>query len=458
MSKSPGVGLADTATLDNALKGLNLKANPFEDFELFEGRLDPTTLSQHELLFKDREELLRKTLTAIFTGTSYKLVLHGDLGVGKSSILNRIIYEASKAGYFAFKYRVSLTSAEDVRLFEREFLRALGEEVVREALRNEGLRDFFQSILRSGVKRELKHLALLSLLYSSGQVTVKEGHVETAGLSATIGIPILKAELSGDEQKYIEVARTETLSHLVFERLLRGSITLLKELGYKGILIGIDEVDKLEQERLERNILTLVKDTFYPTALAHIIIVMRSRDSQRAIHPDIFHYELVPPLPKNFVIQFLEELYNKRAIDDSKPLTSLIDSDVLELVYRTKQGRIRFILKDLFDCVVAAVMAGSRKVDRTIYQRVSIIDPAIDYAKTLQPNDAEYMILQYLLENTSTYSRDKKLPKHTGLGKSALNQKLSELKTRGILTSAKSGNRLVYELAPGLKPYLSSLV
>jgi len=65
------------------LSGLNLTANPFEDFELFEEPLGDETIKAHSLFFKNRVEVARQLLLGITTSTSYKVVLHGETGVWK---------------------------------------------------------------------------------------------------------------------------------------------------------------------------------------------------------------------------------------------------------------------------------------------------------------------------------------------------------------------------------------
>jgi len=439
------------------LASLDLKGNPFEDFERFEETLDEETISRHKALFKDRVEIIQKLLLGITSSSSCKVVIHGELGVGKSSLLNRVLYDIREARYFAVKYKVSEASAENMQMFERELLKTFGEEITREALRSKRFRGFLESIIKAETKRDLKRLSLLAMLYSSGQITVKEGNVETAGLSASVGIPILRADVSGEEQKYIEVTRVETLSHMVFERLLRDGIGLLKELGYKGVVIAIDEIDKLE-EKLESRILTLVKDTFYPTALCHLLLVMKTRDGRKMIHPDIFFYERTHPLAKRYVFEFLEELYRSKAIDEKKHLTSLIRKKLLDEIYEKNTGSIRPILKELSTCLITAVILGKTSIDEEIYKQTKVTDALHAYVKALRPGEPEYKILSYLLTNKETYSRDEQLSKHSGLAKSALSSKLRTLSARDILISRKKGKKLIFSIDPSIRATVESVI
>ncbi|MCJ7504977.1 AAA family ATPase [Candidatus Bathyarchaeota archaeon] len=439
------------------LSKLNLTSNPFEDFELLEETLDKETVSQHNVLFKDREEITKKLLLGITTSTSYKVVLHGEAGVGKSSLLNKVLHDLRQRGYFAIKYRVTEASALDANLFERELLRTFGEEIAREASRSKSFRDRLKSIIILGTKRDLRQLSLLAVLYSSGQVTIREGQVETDGLSMTVGIPVLKAEVSEQEQKHIEITRVETLSHLVFGQLLRDGIGLLKELNYRGVVIAIDEIDKLE-EKLEGRLLTIVKDTFYPAGLCHLLLVMKTRNGRKPIHPDIFVYEPVHSLPKRYVFEFLEEMYRAKAIDKKKPLTSLLDKRLFDELYDKNRGIIRMVLKDLSACVIGAILTDKSRIDDHVYQRTKVTDALQAYLMSLRPDDREYKILSYLLKTEETYTRDEDLSKATELSKSALSYKLRDLEERGILVSRKRGSFRIFSIDPSLRARVKSII
>jgi hypothetical protein len=443
--------------MSSDLRKMNLTANPFEDFELFEETLDKETIEKHGLFFKDRKEITQQLLLGITTSSSYKVVLHGEVGVGKSSLLNKVLYDLREGGYFAVKYRVNEASAVDAKTFERELLRAFGEESPREALRSKGFLDRLKSIVQLETRGDLRQFSILAVLRSADQLTIREGKVEATGLSVTVGIPFLSAQVSDQEQMQVEVARVETLSHPVFERLLRNGVSLLKELGYKGVVIAIDEIDKLE-EKLEGRILTIVKDTFYPTGLCHILLVMKTRNGRKPIHPDIFGYENVHPLPKAHVLEFLQELYKSKAINKNQPLSTLISPSLLNERYEENKGIIRLILKDLSACVIRAMVTGKNFIDRQVYQQTKATDALQDYLRALQPRETEYKILSYLLKKEETYARDEDLSKVIERGKSVQSQKLHALEARGILISKKRGKNRIFSIDPSLQARVKAII
>jgi hypothetical protein len=439
------------------IKKLNLTANPFEDFELLEETLGQGVLSTHGLLFKDRTEITRSLLLGVTTSTSYKVALHGEAGVGKSSLLNKVLLELRKIGYFAVKYRVGVAAGADASLFEREMLRAFGDEIVREASRNKGFLDRLKAIVQLETRNELRQFSILALLYSTGQVTIREGKVEANGLSVTVGLPFVNAQVSEQEQKQIEVTRVETLSHMVFEKLLQDGISLLKELGYQGIVFAVDEIDKLE-ERFEPQILTLVKDTFYPTSLCHILLVMKTRNGRKAIHQDIFTYEPVYALPKPYVMEFLVELYRSKAIDQSKQLSSVIDPKLLDQLYEANNGIIRLILKDLRASVIRALVSGKTFIDRQVYNETKTTDALQAYLLSLQPSQVEYKILSFLVSKGETYARDKKLSRVAERERSTLSERLDDLEARQLLISKKRGRNRVFSIDPNMLSRIKAVI
>ena len=114
-----------------------------------------------------------------------------------------------------------------------------------EALRNPGMLTTLKKLLFERKlpteKKSLEEISFLAILYASDQITLTNGTIQTQGLSTTVGIPIIKAEVSEEEQEQILVARTETLSHTVFVNLLRRGFALLQKFGYRGVVIGLDE-------------------------------------------------------------------------------------------------------------------------------------------------------------------------------------------------------------------------
>jgi hypothetical protein len=437
-----------------ALSRFNLKENPFQVFELFEPSSVKQSLERDESLFRDRKEIVEKICNGIALSKSYRVVLHGDLGVGKSSLLNRILYILSNNKYFTIKYRIPVET-EDAKGVEREFLRAFGLAISSEALRNSSILATLKNLLerKLSTSKNLEEISLVAILYASDQITLTNGMIQTQGLSTTVGIPIIKAEVSKEEQEQILVARTETLSHTVFVNLLKRGFALLQTLGYRGIVIGLDELDKLKSTELEKTMMTLFKDVFYTNAnLAHVIIVLKQRNGLKPIHPDIFHYEQILAPRQGDVIAFLSQMYANAAIDPSLPIYKFADEKLLSEVYEKNEGRIRFILEELSNLLLSALPKQEiKRLDSTVYEKITFAEAEQSYLKILNPDDIEYKILKYLFQHGQTYARDEDLSKATNVKKSALSKHLKVLHERSILATKYKGKTKIYFIDPSLK-------
>ncbi len=437
-----------------ALSRFNLKANPFQVFELFEPGIDKASLKRDESLFRDRKEIVEKIYMGISTSKSYKVALHGDLGVGKSSLLNKVLNILTKDNYFTIKYRVPV-GVENAKGVEQEFLRAFGSAISTEALRNASMLGTLKRLFerKLSISKSLEELSFLSILYASDQITFTNGTIETQGLSSTVGIPIIKVDLTKEEQEQVLVARTETLSHTVFVNLLRRGFALLQTMGYRGVVIGLDEVDKLENAQIEKTIMTLLKDVFYTNAnLAHVIIVLKRRNGLKPIHPDIFHYEQVLAPCQEDVLAFLSQMYSDASIDPSISIYKFADKKLLSEIYEKYEGRIRLILDELSNLLLSALPSQDiRKLDSTVYKKITLDQAGMSYVKMLKPSDAEYKILMYLFQKGETYGRDEALSKATAAEKSSLAKHLKALNERSILAIKSKGKTKIYFVDPSLK-------
>ncbi len=259
--------------------------------------------------------------------------------------------------------------------------------------------------------------------------------------------------MSEEEQEQILVARTETLSHTVFVNLLRRGFALLQKFGHKGVIIGLDELDKLESAQIEKTIMTLLNDVFYTNAsLAHVIVVLKQRNGLKPIHPDIFHYEPVLAPRQEDVLAFLSQMYAFSAVDPSVSIYKFVDKKLLSEIYEKNEGRIRFILEELSNLLLSALPNQEiKKLGSTIYKKITLDEAGQSYLKTLGPSEIEYKILHYLLQHYETYPRDEGLSKATGARKSALSRHLKTLHARSILATKDKGRTKIYFIDPSLK-------
>lgn len=445
--------------VNTALARFNLKRNPFEAFELFELGVPKEVLMKHEILFQNREELINNIYYGVLTKMSHRVVLHGDVGVGKSSVLNKSLQLLSKAGFFILKYRVS-TTIQGPKEFEREFLQGFGQAITEEAIHNTSVFKAIRNLFKAKTKHSLEEVAMLSLLYAADQITITNQRIKTGGFSSRVGIPtIIGGELTKEESELVEITKTETLSTVTFRDIIQRGINLLKKWGYRGTVIGFDEMDKLIDPRLENALVTLLKDVFYTySGLAHVIIVLKTRNGFKLIHPDVFNYLSVQAPSRTHVLKFLEILYQYAAIDPKIPFTNIVGPTVIFELYDKHDGSVRFILESLSNTLLS-ILPNKKvvKIDENAYL-LGKISEMRDYVLMLEPTDVEFKILEYLLANTETWVRDPSLRKFSKHKKSKLAYGLRNLYRRTILKEKPRGRKKIYSIEPALFETIKSTV
>lgn len=394
--------------------------------------------------------MVKSLMTAILGRRSFKTVLHGEPGVGKSSILNLVLYlPQEKYRYVAIKVDVNETLLQNPNLFIKELLNHLGRRLIDNALRTEGILGKLRAFITERAERtKLRRKALLALMYSSERLTLQEGRENRVTGSARLGVTPIDFELSVEDASELKVITEQTrIPGPLLSDILNGTVDLIGEIGLEGIIIGIDNADKLTDEKYEENLLSILKSIFYPRAKYHLLVVLAERNGRKKVMTDIFSYERVLPLSRRDFLKSLEALYKTQVIDERKPLRSIVSEEVLNLVYQKSAGRLRDAIVLLARCIDTACLMGKTIVDTETYESSSAADEITAYLRSLGKEDSRLKVLRYLLKNKSTYTRDQDLLDVTDLTPGRISQILYELRTRGIISEArKSGRRILYSL------------
>lgn len=438
-----------TGGLESALRHLNLKKNPFEVFELFSEGLSEEELKKHETIFQNRETISSLLLNAIRTRRSFKVVLHGMAGVGKSSILNLVLYILRRERrYLAFKLNINDDLIKNPNLLIKELLGHFGGTILDDALKAEGIMERLQAIVkRRKERRELRQIALLALLYSNERLSFESGSGGLIRAKLTIGIKPLEFEVTAEDADQVKIVAEQTrIPGTLLSEVLNGAFDLIQELGYEGAVIGIDDADKLTEEGLERALMSILKSLFYPQAKYHLIVVMAERDGRKKILSDIFTYEYVRPFLKDDFMKALEALYKSQAINLNKPLTEIFESSVLEIIYQRSEGKLRDAILDCGRCIDAACGLGKTQIDLNTYEISLASDEIQAYIKSLDRDDPHMKIIRFLYERGPTYTRNKALQTYVGVSAGRVSQIFNELNQRKIVSKTKMGRKVIYRL------------
>ncbi|ODS35197.1 hypothetical protein BEH94_01945 [Candidatus Altiarchaeales archaeon WOR_SM1_SCG] len=439
-------------------ENFHLNKNPFTPKELFSDGLTADEVKTHDRVFQGRKEIVESIITGIRAGDSYKSVLYGSKGVGKSSILNLCLYALSN-DYITIKIRI-LKEDVNEKVFQKKILRAVATALTSRILKTDGLnlesiRKKIQQFFKPGAVKELDATAALAFLFSSDQVTYEESTQDKEAINLHLGpVPIgftMKSE-------YVNAAKTMTSYAHIPEtdlmRILKSAHKLTLEFGFKGIVLGIDDGDKLNDAELERMLLNLLKGMFYADAKYHLMVVC-ARDVIELDVKDLFSDNFISPLSKDDVLRALNEMYKSESVGE-KEIYDFFDKEVLAELYEESNGLMRDAVILCGECIKKACSEKKERIDKDVFNSVRVREEAAAAVKLMTMNhiSTEYKVVTYLMENKEGYSSDENFQKSVGVIQSRLTQILRELENKGVLKSRKEKRRRVYFLKGGIEEVL----
>ena len=147
-----------------------------------------------------------------------------------------------------------------------------------------------QALLKRKARNQLEVVSTLSVLFSGDQVSFEETTTEKSGEMFRLGPQTLGFSISSEE---VRAARAlisySRIPQQDFRRLLVSAYSLVQEFGYKGMVLALDDADKLDDLQLEQTLLRLLKDAFYPEARYHLLVAC-ARDIVAARARNLYTY------------------------------------------------------------------------------------------------------------------------------------------------------------------------
>ena len=154
----------------------------------------------------------------------------------------------------------------------------------------------------------------------------------------------------------------------------------------------------------------------------------------------------------------VKELIERRlkAVHYQKPLDAFISDDALGSLMRLTRGVPRTVVLTLGTAIPLAYQAQAAQITGEIlYEAVEtlVANGVIDAReKSLHVDQSSKEILEFLRHNGPTSPSDTGLQTAVGLKRSALSERLSELKTLELVEAKYDGPRLLYQARDGASP------
>jgi DNA-binding transcriptional ArsR family regulator len=308
-----------------------LKDNPFST--------DPLTLYGTELPIKDtfvgRQKEIQRIKRDIYSNKSSRILVYGDVGVGKTSFVNYVKYAAVSDGYFTPFGEMGI----QYDWSPEEFMFNTISTVYTTIERTDGIKKKFSPSLFS----KLSVIFGTDRGYSSGGGMSAFGFGANAETGKAYGVPRLNA------------ATLKLMFQDVLDELLR--------CGYKGVIIHYNNLELIQDkgENQLRRILNGIRD-FLQVSGAHFVFVSDTKlyelFAQLPRVEDIFK---VPVLISPFDMGQVKEIINRRIsllkIDKVTPILPY-DDESLSILFKLYRGNLRGILRSL-DCAVSEIVAST---------------------------------------------------------------------------------------------------
>jgi len=284
-----------------------LKDNPYFNSPL---TIDGGTLSLSSFIGRKKEQ---ETLKAIIRmGGEVRCLIVGDPGVGKTSLLNYVRYNAASNQFFTPAREVEINRVMNGNELIILTLSSIFEEIQKQDLP-----------ITDSLKQKLEAFY----------------------------------ELNAYGENFMEVVNTSQLNRQKLIALFEDTIKEIVYPRFKGIIIHYDNLDNIDNHEgllemisdvrdflLTKNVIFFfVGDEFLPS-----VISAKDRVNSIFLKPEIN----VPPLSLLEVQQILEERISKLSINERSKTITPHTGEAVKILFQLYQGNIREILNGLQNCVI----------------------------------------------------------------------------------------------------------
>jgi hypothetical protein len=418
----------------NYIESLGLKRNPFNP-----APLDATV--EDIGLFVGREvEINRfKTILASTPGSLYRIVLMGTYGTGKTSLLNRLFWEAQHHEKWKFA-TVKIVGKEDLTYIE--FILSLIDnftEILKKANISKKNRKIveeirlnldFQRQLGSETSSEITGTLSAVIASLAGKLGVKESEIRT---------PLAWTERSA-------IKDLKVLLNMIFEI-------------FDGAVVGIDEVDYLASN-LAREVLKKGREEIFQRK--NFLFVFSGTIRFRSLLEEIGSpvreiidgYFTLEPFKYPEERNILNELVNlrlKSARIEGNQLTLPFDKASMDLIFTLSNGIPRRVLRFLQASMDSGIEA------RTIVNTNLVLSAVRQLGKGhysgLQPKERD--IVKLLAQKELLFEKDfEQIRRKLGLTIDEEKTIRRSLESQGLLYSEFEGKDSFYMLAPEIRVFV----
>jgi len=421
------------------LSRFGLKNNPFTIHPLFANLDDEDDCKRDErLLFKTPEsEEVVKSL-----GPGRRLLVYGDMGVGKSTLLNLLLYLARKRDKF-LPVRVFI-SENNVSRAVQEILYTVCMELVAQLKRKTITKpiETVRRLILEKRKGDALYDYLSRLIGPYEEETVK-GRTTAGELGGEIGTGAIPGGALRGRTTTEETVETRLRSHVeslpakVIENYFKDLSEITSDLGHAGIIIGIDEADHIADIVKVVGMLTVARGLFFVSdrevfVLAGSPQLVAETTVTGGVFDAIVH---VNALNRDDMKLMLERRVREQ--NDNSSLNDVFDSDSVEAIYQFSGGFPKTVLKLAENSLVEAAVSGKSRVQKEDVMKV------VSKAQALL-GPSELRVLEALRKIGEASPSTKRLQRATDLSRQQLDRILRTLYEGNVVRRTKDGKAYFY--------------
>jgi len=300
-------------------------------------------------------------------GTGRRILIYGDVGSGKSSLLNLLLY-VSRTEQSYMPVRV-LLGEQNVKRSVQEILYTVCMEIVTQ-VRNRRISRPVDAIKKWLLEKRSSDdfYDYMARLIGGFEEEKSVQSKKTAKLSGSIGTGIVPGgSISGgiDSEDTIETrfkSKVENLPSKVIESYLQQMIVAAEKIGYGGIAIGIDEADHIANVDDVVSMLTVSRGIFFASdkqifVVAGSMELSRRTELTRGVFDAMIYVESVP-------IEVIKDILDKRIrhANSKRSLSSTFDNEAVKAIYSYSDGLPKDALRLAANALAEATIANEDPV------------------------------------------------------------------------------------------------
>lgn len=424
-----------------------LKSNPFTIIPLFFNYADRTLSERDEKLFISTAGAKQ---AATSFGLGKRLLVCGGIGVGKTTIMNMLLY-LGKFRDNLLPIRVVI-KADTVDRAIQELLYNYCFGMISE-LRTKSLTKPLE-----GAKKWLLEKKYVDKLYDfmarlmgpfEEEASKEKRKSSRAGVSVAIEAEVASEEaLTSSLKTYVENLPIKAVQDHLTELQ-----SLTSALGYKGVVFALDEADHIRPIEKVIAMLTSAREIFFTSQL-YTFIVAGSEDliceDERGEVSGIFDSTIdVGQLREDEIKQAL--LKRLRFEKQDLSLEKVFESGALNMILQQSRGVVKFALRLAQNSLDEAVAGGKSRVS---LEHVMTASKRVGSLFLSNLKEYEIRILSTLSELGQASPGDRNFQRRTRLSRPRLTVLLNSLSQKGLVDKTKIGRKTIYSV----KSYVTALI